>query len=100
MRDSLGWPKIPSSIISFKRLLADSESVEDKLILWWLIAAVGWALWKTRNDLVFSQTVIRTPKQVAYLALGFLKQWIVMATKDGAKKEARVEQLKVGMTRW
>lgn len=68
--------------------------------LWWVMAAVGWALWKTRNDLVFSNVVIKTPKQVAYMALGLLKKWIVMEKKDGAKKEEWVEQLKEGIARW
>jgi RsiW-degrading membrane proteinase PrsW (M82 family) len=68
--------------------------------LWWVMAAVGWALWKTRNDLIFSNIVIKSPKQVAYLALGFLKQWTVMEKKEGSKKEALVEHLKEGMARW
>ena len=37
------------------------------------MAAVGWSLWKIRNDLVFSNIAIKSPKQVAYKALGFLK---------------------------
>jgi hypothetical protein len=63
--------------------------VWSKEILWWIMAAVGWSLWKTRNDLIFfSNIVIKSPKQVAYKSLGFLKQWIMMARKDGATKEA------------
>jgi hypothetical protein len=55
---------------------------------------------KTRNDLVFSNVVIKSPKQVAYLALGFLKQWIMLEKKDRAEKEAWVARLKEGMARW
>jgi len=69
-------------------------------MLWWIIAAVGWSLWKTRNDLVFSNIVINSPKQVAYKALGFLKQWRMLVKEDGAQKEAWVEKLKEGMARW
>jgi hypothetical protein len=32
--------------------------------------------------------VIKTPKQVAYKTFEFLKQWIEMAKKDGAKMES------------
>jgi len=41
--------------------------------MWWIVAAVGWALWKFRNDLVFSNIIDKSPKQVAYRAYGFLK---------------------------
>ena len=46
--------------------------------------------------------VIKSPKHVAYksLGLGFMKQWIKLARKDGAKKEAAVEKLVTGMERW
>jgi hypothetical protein len=100
VRDSLGWTRIPTSILSFQNLLSASGGVEGKMKLWWVMAAVGWALWKTRNDLIFSNIVIKSPKQVAYLALGFLKQWTVMEKKEGSKKEALVEHLKEGMARW
>ena len=64
------------------------------------MAAVGWSLWKIRNDLVFSNIVIKSPKQVAYKALGFLKKWSILARKEGAQKEAWLEKLKEGMSRW
>lgn len=69
-------------------------------LLWWVMAAVGWSLWKTRNDLVFSNIVIKMPKQVAYKTIGFLKQWIKLATKDKAKKEAWVEKLTARLASW
>jgi len=61
------------------------------MLMWLVMAAVGWSLWKTRNDLVFSNIVIKSPKQVAYKTLGFLKQWIKIAKEDVAKKEHSVE---------
>jgi len=66
-------------------------------MLWWVMAAVGWALWKTRNELVFSNTMIKTPKQVAYKVLGFLKQWSMLEKKDGTTKESWLDKLKEGM---
>ena len=76
------------------------EGRGSKEMLWWIMAAVGCSLWKTRNDLIFSNIVIKSPKQLAYESLGFLKQWIMMARKDGAMKEASLDKLKEGMERW
>lgn len=67
----MGWDSVPKSIRNFSDLLLSSVG-ENRDLLWWLIAAVGWALWKTRNDLVFSNIVIKSPKHVAYRVLGFL----------------------------
>jgi hypothetical protein len=44
--------------------------------------------------------VIKSPKQVAYKSLGFLKQWILMSRNDGATKDAWLGKLKEGMERW
>jgi hypothetical protein len=38
-------------------------------------------------------------KQVAYKTFGFLKQWIKMAKKDGARIESWLEKLKAGLKR-
>jgi len=64
------------------------------------MAAIGWALWKARNDLVFCNTIIKSPKHVAYKVLSFLKQWMVLEKKDEIMKEAWLIKLKEGMTRW
>jgi hypothetical protein len=58
------------------------------------MAAVGWSMWKTRNDLVFSNIVIKTPRQVAYKSLVLMKQWIKLAKKDGNMKESWVDKMK------
>jgi hypothetical protein len=44
--------------------------------------------------------VINSPKQVAYKTFGFLKQWVKMAKKDGAKMESWLAKLKEGLKRW
>jgi hypothetical protein len=64
------------------------------------MAVVGWALWKTRNDLAFSDIVIKSPKQVAYRVLGFLQQWTLLEKKDVNLKNAWVDKLKEGMEHW
>ena len=100
VRDSLGWPGAPTSITNFQDLFLMHGDGDRKALMWWVMAAVGWALWKSRNDLVFSNIVIKSPKQVAYKSFGLMKQWIKLAKKDGAMKEAWVEKLTEEMARW
>lgn len=64
VRDSLGWPKIPISVNKFQDMLVGRNGGEENMLLWWAMAAVGWALWKTRNDLVFPKVIIKSPKQI------------------------------------
>jgi hypothetical protein len=74
VKDSLGCMSAPTSITKFQDLFLAQESGGEHEIVWWVMAAVGWALWKTKNDLVFSDIVIKSPKHVAYKSLGFMKQ--------------------------
>jgi hypothetical protein len=60
------------------------------------MATVGWSSWKTKNDQVFSNIVIKTPKQVAYKSM---KQWTKLS-KNGSMKESLVEKLKEVQARW
>jgi hypothetical protein len=43
--------------------------------------------------------MIKTPKQVAYKTLGFLKQCIKLAKEDKGKKKLSVEKMKEGLSR-
>jgi hypothetical protein len=102
VRDSLGWHGCPFSISSFESLLANNRGGVGGSgnLFWWLMAAVGWALWKSRNELVFSDIVIKSPKQVAYRVLGFLQQWTLLEMKEVNLKNAWVDKLKDGMVHW
>ena len=69
--------------------------------MWRIIAAVGWALWKSRNDLVFSNIIDKSPKQVAYRVFGFLKQWLKLSKEDArSKMEAMLMKMKEGLPTW
>jgi hypothetical protein len=49
-------------------------------------------VWKTRNDWVFNNNLIKSPKSVAYMALGFMKQWkILLKTKEQQLMEDAIQ---------
>jgi hypothetical protein len=47
-----------------------------------LYVSIVWSVWKTRNDWVFNNNLIKTPKSIAYMALGFLKWKKMLKVKD------------------
>lgn len=71
---------------------------------WWIMvvfAAVAWSLWKTRNDWVFSNILLKSSKGVAHKCVGFLLQWTRMTRKkDVVKMEEAVQKLKAGLSGW
>ena len=101
VRNSLGWPKIPSSIDKFQVLCLNRGGGDRNKSLWVIVSGVGWVLWKTRNDLVFSKKILKSPKQVAYKSLGFLNQWQTLAKKeDRDNMEEFLLKMKEGLSRW
>lgn len=78
IRSSLGWPKSPTSIKNLQENFLENAGCSSNSFMWWIIAGVGWPLWKTRKDLVFSKIIVKTPKQKS---LGFLKQLIKLERK-------------------
>ena len=57
-----------------------------------------WSLWKVRNDWVFNNTLIKSPKVIAYKAVGFLIQWMKMQKmKDRPMMEDIVLKLQEGL---
>lgn len=66
--------------------------------MWWIIVGVGWVLWKTRNDLMMSNIIVKSPKQVAYKALGFLKQWTII--EGGHEQDGRDAAEDEGLSGW
>jgi len=87
VRDSLSWPRIPTPITSFQDICVEVAASYSSEFMWWIVAAVGWALWKSRNDLVFSNIIDKSPKQVAYRVFGFLKQWLKLSKEDARSKD-------------
>lgn len=53
----MGWPKIWISIISVKEICVAVDDRCNNSLMWWIVAAVGWEMWKSRNDLVFSNII-------------------------------------------
>jgi len=46
----------------------------NNLSSFFILASVSWSLWKTRNNWVFNDVLVKSPKVIAYMIMGFLSQ--------------------------
>jgi hypothetical protein len=66
-----------------------------------ILANVGWSLWKTRNDWVFNSHLIKSPKTIAYKVLGFLSQWKkLLKPKEVMMMDDLILKLQEGLKAW
>lgn len=74
IRDNIGWATCLTSLDRFvEEVLEEGEGV-SKISGWKLTILIGWlgVLWKTRNDLSFSNILVKSPKQVVHKIIGIL----------------------------
>ena len=77
------------------------EVIQEKSLALVILAAIVWSLWKHRNDWVFNNVLIKSPKSVAYKVVGFLTQWTKMQKeKDMPMMEDIILKLQEGMRVW
>jgi hypothetical protein len=66
-----------------------------------ILASATWSLWKTRNNWVFNDRLVKSPKAIAHMILGFLTQWkkLLNSTKM-MKMEDLIKKLQEGLKAW
>lgn len=66
-----------------------------------ILGSVVWSLWKTRNDWVFNNQLIKNPKSIAYKILGFLSQWKkLLKPMEMDKVDDLIKKLQEGLKAW
>ena len=101
VRVSLRWGKRPILVTHFQDMIGSVEVMRDNNFAYIILAAVAWSLWKVRNDLVFNNVLIKSPKAINYMIVGFLTQWTKMQKeKNGLLMEDLVLKLKEGLRAW
>jgi hypothetical protein len=60
-----------------------------------LFGTIVWTLWLNRNDVVFNNLVVSSPRAVIFRLISFLQHWMVAArVEDMAALEGLVELIK------
>lgn len=101
VRVSLRWFERPISVNNYQEVMGIGEVVRDNKFAFIILAAVAWSLWKARNDWVFNNVLIKSPKAIAYRVVGFLIQWMKMQKeKDKPLMEDLILKLQEGLKAW
>ena len=67
---------------------------KNNRIAWALFGAISWALWITRNDLVFNRKVCSSPLVNLHKVISFFSQWKVLLPEKLKKgRDDLVEKL-------
>ena len=59
---------------------------EDKKMVMIGVSALFWAIWKSRNTIVFERKRINDPLQIIKLMVRWLLDWSILQTKEPPKK--------------
>lgn len=95
------WAKRAILVTHFQDMIGSVEVIRDNNFAYIILAVVAWSLWKVRNDFVFNNVLIKSPKAIAYMIVGFLTQWTKMQKeKNGMMMEDLILKLKEGLRAW
>jgi hypothetical protein len=75
---------------SFQTEVLGSAGAKQNHMLIFIFAGVSWAIWRTRNDWVFTNTLVNHPKHNAHRAFGFLQYWSQLLPEK-ARREMEVQ---------
>jgi hypothetical protein len=97
---SLRWCERPTSAQHFHDGWGLARTFRDNHIVI-VLASVVWNLWKTRNNWVFNNHLIKSPKAIAYKVLGFLTQYKrLLKPKESLEMEDTIKKLQEGSKMW
>jgi hypothetical protein len=51
-------------------------------VLFFLLGAACWTLWLNKNDYIFNQKLISSPRAIFFRIITFLQLWMILSTGD------------------
>lgn len=101
VRVSMRWLNRPTSIQHFEDMMGIGSGNSNNMFSFFILASVSWSLWKTRNNWVFNDVLVKSPKAIAHMIMGFLSQWMkLLKPADRLKMEDNIAKLKEGLNAW
>ena len=91
----------PTSLQDYENKMGVGLGQKNIFIAFFILAGVAWSLWETRNDWVFNNHLIKSPKSIAYKVLGFLSQWKkLLKPQEVLMMEDTILKLQEGLKAW
>jgi len=101
VRVSMRWLNRLTSIQHFEDMMGIGSGNSNNMSSFFILASISWSLWKTRNNWVFNDVLVRSPKAIAHMIMGFLSQWMkLLKPADRLKMEDTIAKLKEGLNAW
>lgn len=99
---SLRWSERPTSVQHYEDMMKIGlDPIRNNEVFFFVIASMFWSLRKTRNDWVFNNTLINSPKAIAHKIFGLLSQWKkLMKPEKERKMEDTIQKLQEGQKAW
>jgi hypothetical protein len=70
----VGWPAGPSCVMELLAISKQNDGAKFDFV-WVGASAVLWALWNTRNKLIFEGKILKQPTDVFFLIFSYLQSW-------------------------
>lgn len=94
IKETLNLEKVPRSCSELTEEMMSNMSNKTRKPFLFMCACAMWALWKTRNDMVFNNKIVASPMVVAHKTISFMTQWkTLIKDKELEKMEAVINKL-------
>jgi hypothetical protein len=76
----MGWGAIPKSVWDFKENFISSGGCRGVGVVWFLFGAKCWTLWFNRNDFIFNNKLVSSPRALIFRLISLTEHWMAMST--------------------
>jgi hypothetical protein len=95
VRDSMRWGDVPKSVWDFKENFISSGRCRGVCAIWFMFGAICWTLCLNRNDFVFNNKLISSPRALIFCLISLMQHWTAMSIgADRAALERAMEETK------
>jgi hypothetical protein len=89
------WSDVPRSVWDFRENYVRNRGGREMGLVWFLFGAVCWTLWLNRNDFIFNNKIISSPRALIFHLTSLMQHWMIASTGvDRAALECLLEEIK------
>jgi hypothetical protein len=71
------WKSVPQSMKDFNENFLTNMGTKIIRVMWFLFGAICWTLWLNRNDYIFNNKLISSPRAIIFRLMSFCSiEWL------------------------